>query len=130
MPQTTHCLPSNHRSQIMHHLPRYNIVKLTFDPTLIFNLYRSLGLSSRRQIDGSFYFSQHLTFRANCLHETVCMKCQILFSGKNTKNISKCRPLKTLYRVLSVKDACSKRGIKDAISRSYSYLLSSQVPIN
>ena len=32
------------------------------------------------------------------------MKCQILFSGKNKKNISKCRLLKILPRVLSVKN--------------------------
>ena len=32
------------------------------------------------------------------------MKCQILFSGKNKKNISKCRLLKILPRVLSVKE--------------------------
>ena len=31
------------------------------------------------------------------------MKCQNLFSGKNKKNISKCRLLKILPRVLSVK---------------------------
>ena len=31
------------------------------------------------------------------------MKCQILFSGKNKKNISKCRLLKVLPRVLSIK---------------------------
>ena len=31
------------------------------------------------------------------------MKCQILFSGKNKKNISKYRLLKILPRVLSVK---------------------------
>ena len=30
------------------------------------------------------------------------MKCQILFSEKNKKNISKCRLLKILPRVLSV----------------------------
>ena len=47
---------------------------------------------------------QDLTFHANCLHlETVCMKCQILFSGKNKKNISKCHLLKILPRVLGVK---------------------------
>ena len=32
------------------------------------------------------------------------MKCQILFSGKNKKNILKCRLLQILPRVLSVKD--------------------------
>ena len=37
------------------------------------------------------------------LMETVCMKCQILFSGKNKGNISKCHLLKFLPRVLKVK---------------------------
>ena len=37
------------------------------------------------------------------------MKCQILFSGKNKKNISKCRLLKILPRVLSVKHLISSR---------------------
>ena len=32
------------------------------------------------------------------------MKCPILFSEKNKKNISKCRLLKILPRVLSVKE--------------------------
>ena len=32
------------------------------------------------------------------------MKCQILFSGENKKNISKCRLLKILPRVLSAKE--------------------------
>ena len=36
------------------------------------------------------------------------MKCQILFSGKNKKNISKCRLLKILPRVLSVKTLSPK----------------------
>ena len=36
------------------------------------------------------------------------MQCQILFSGKNKKNISKCRLLKILPRVLSVKPVGSK----------------------
>ena len=35
------------------------------------------------------------------------MQCQILFSGKNKKNISKCRLLIILPRVLSV-----KQGVK------------------
>ena len=35
--------------------------------------------------------------------ETICMKCQILFSGKNKKNISKWCLLKILPRVLRVK---------------------------
>ena len=35
--------------------------------------------------------------------ETICIKCQILFSGKHMKNVSKCRLVKILPRVLSVK---------------------------
>ena len=34
--------------------------------------------------------------------ETICMKCQILLSGKNKKNISKCGLLKNLPSMLSV----------------------------
>ena len=36
------------------------------------------------------------------------MKCQILFSGKNKKNISKCHLLKILPRVLSVNTSSSE----------------------
>ena len=36
--------------------------------------------------------------------ETISMKCQILFSGKNKKNISKCHLLKILPGMLSVKE--------------------------
>ena len=50
---------------------------------------------SRRQIDDIFVIFPRK-------RETICMKCQILFSGKNKKNISKCRLLKILPRVLSV----------------------------
>ena len=32
------------------------------------------------------------------------MKCQILFSGENKKNISICHLLKSLHRVLSIND--------------------------
>ena len=37
------------------------------------------------------------------------MKCHILFSEKNKKNISKCRLLKILPRVLSVKKQLHKK---------------------
>ena len=41
------------------------------------------------------------------------MKCQILFSGKNKKNISKCRLLKILPRVLSVnRETALKRPVE------------------
>ena len=37
------------------------------------------------------------------------MKYQILFSGKNKKNISICRPLKILPKVLNVKEESPAR---------------------
>ena len=37
------------------------------------------------------------------------MKCHILFSGKNKKNISNCRRLKILPRVLRVKKKKKKK---------------------
>ena len=50
------------------------------------------------------YFSQETRFDISCKLsplETTCMKCQILFSGKNTINVLKCRLLKLLPRVRS-----------------------------
>ena len=38
------------------------------------------------------------------IKETVCMKCQLLFSGKNKKNISTCHLLKILLNMLSVNE--------------------------
>ena len=43
------------------------------------------------------------------------MKCPILFSEKNKKNISKCRLLKILPRVLSVKPIVLKELRKEVI---------------
>ena len=44
----------------------------------------------------SFPAKYDLTLCANCQpHETICMKCQILFSRKNKKNLSKCCLLKS-----------------------------------
>ena len=67
------------------------------------------------KVNDIFPRKQDLTLHANCLHktgfdiasklsplETICMQCQILFSGKNKKNISNCRPMKILPRVLRV----------------------------
>ena len=34
--------------------------------------------------------------------EKICMKCQNLYSGENKKNISVCRLLKILPRVLNI----------------------------
>ena len=43
------------------------------------------------------------------------MKCQILFPGKSKKNILKCRMLKLLSRVLSVKNQCKTKKKKDLL---------------
>ena len=85
-------------------------IKQTIDGNRVkwgINLYHSLGIFSRRQIDDIFLiFFQKTGFDISCKlspKETICMKCHILFSEKNKKNISKCRLLKILPRVLSVK---------------------------
>ena len=100
-----------------------------------FNFYHSLGKFSRRQTDVIFsYFYQkigilhfiqnngdNLHEMSNPALETICMKCEIPFSGKfmqteticrksqipfswkyKKRNTSKCRLLKILPRVLSV----------------------------
>ena len=81
-------------------------------PSLLF----SLSLTFTRPLSGLiqqmtnwwffFFFSQKTGFDISCKLspiETICMKCQILFSGKNKKKyISICHLLKFLPRVLSV----------------------------
>ena len=47
------------------------------------------------------------------------MKCQILFPGKNKKNISKCHLLKILPRVLSVKKNRKEGNDQDSIQLSH-----------
>ena len=52
------------------------------------------------------YFSQKTGFDISCKlcrMETICMKCQILFSGKNKKNITNLSSAKLIKRVLKVK---------------------------
>ena len=81
---------------------------------------------SRRQIDDIFLIfprKQDLTFQANCLlrrqfawnvkscflgkirktKETICLKCQILFSGKNKKNIINLSSAENAQKVVKVK---------------------------
>ena len=45
---------------------------------------------------------QALTFHANCLQETICMKCQNLFSGKNKKIIINLLSVEFAQRVVKV----------------------------
>ena len=81
--------------------------------TNFLNIYHSLGkILNRRHFEIYFFFifprKHDLTFHANCLQwrqspmETICMKHQILFSGKNKKKISKYRLLKFLPSVISI----------------------------
>ena len=49
-----------------------------------------------------FHRKQDLTFHANCLLMTICMKYQILFPGKNRKISSICLLLKNAQRMVEV----------------------------
>ena len=56
------------------------------------------------------YFSKKTGFDISCKLspvETICMKCQNLFSGKTKQNILKCCLLGILPRLLSVNHKCS-----------------------
>ena len=51
------------------------------------------------------FFTQETGFDIPCKLfplETICLKCQMLFSGKNKKSISKCHLLKILLSVLRI----------------------------
>ena len=77
-----------------------NVLELTFTTLLAISGDDKLVIFS--------YFSQKTGFDISCESspkETICMKCQNLFSGeKKKKKNSVCRLLKILPRVLSVKD--------------------------
>ena len=77
------------------------------------DLYHSLGIFSRRQIDIFFLIfprKQDLTFHTNCLHWSNLPEISNLVSWKNEKNIPMCRLLKILPRVLSVKKSVIIKG--------------------
>ena len=59
------------------------------------NLYHSLGYFNRQQTDDMFCFTLKISFDILCKVspvETICMKCQMLFSGK-IRNIFKMSPV-------------------------------------
>ena len=110
--------------QQVHFTTRWCVEKLLYEWQIEYSLIRSsvliwvytacpgisVPLSGHiQQTTNWWYFSyssQKTGFDISCKLsplETVCMKCQNLFSGKNKKNISKCRLLKFLPRVLSGK---------------------------
>ena len=107
----------------------YNIISLVLVTVVTF----WANLADDKLLYFFFIFprKQVMTFHANCLHwrqfawnvktcfqmETICMKCQNLFSGKKKKNnISVCRLLKILPRMLSVKKRdCHSSKYKSAI---------------
>ena len=74
---------------------------------MCFDCYHSLSIFSRQQIDDIFLIfprKQDLTFHANCLlRKQFAWNVKSFFLGKIKKNISKCRLLKILPRVLSIK---------------------------
>ena len=61
---------------------------------------------SRRHFEIFFLFSQKTGNDISCKSspkETICMKCQILFSGKNKKNIINLSSAENAQRVVKVK---------------------------
>ena len=84
----------------------------------IYNFYRHcLWANSAEDILKYFpYFSRKIGFDFSCKlspKETICMKCQSLFSGKNKKNISGCRLLKFDPSMLSIN---ANRNISTQVS--------------
>ena len=87
-------------------------------PRTLLNLHHSLGQFSRWQIGDIFLIFQKTGFCISCKlspWETICMKCQILFSGKNKKNILICH-LPKFYpecKVLTCRRSISDRWHSD-----------------
>ena len=60
---------------------------------------------SGRRFEIFFFFSQNTGYDSSCKlspKETICMKCKILFSGKNKKNIINLLSAENAQRVVKV----------------------------
>ena len=68
-----------------------------------FTLYQSMGYFRRREIY-FFLFSQKTAFDISCTGDNLHEMSKPGFLEKNKENILKCRLLKSLPRVLSVKE--------------------------
>ena len=66
------------------------------------------------------YFSKKTGYDISCKLETICMKCQILFFGKNKKNIINLSSAENAQRVVKVKDG--KKLASSCIIFSFSQL--------
>ena len=77
---------------------RLSLSLLEMASAICISVFQSGASVSFGLISSFSYFSQKTGFDISC---KFCMKCQILFSGKNKKNISLCSLLKILSRVLS-----------------------------
>ena len=76
---------------------------LVFRLNKAYLIFSTLGtIFSTHHFEAVSYFSQTIgmTFHVMSPLETICMKCQNLFSRENKKNISICHLLKILSRVL------------------------------
>ena len=73
---------------------------------VIFSMLNTLVKSTTDNILKHFsYFSQKTGFDSSCKlspMETICMKCQILFSGKNKKTIANLSSTELVKRVIKV----------------------------
>ena len=94
--ETESCLRGSFKIGVVLHDVTLSVTSLSWtksgdtasDAGNLLNLYYSHGQFSRQQIGDIFsYFSQKTEFEISCKLETICMKCQILFSKKNKKNI-------------------------------------------
>ena len=78
---------------------------MAYLPCLAFMLSTLGKIFSRLHFEIFFLFfpeKEDLTFHANCF-KSICMKCQILFSRKNKKNITNLSSAELVKRVVKVK---------------------------
>ena len=81
----------------------WQVMKSEIIVIIMLTLYRQI---QQQQILIFSYFSWKIGFGMSCKLsplETICMKCQNLFSLKNKKSISKCCLLRFLSSMLSIK---------------------------
>ena len=105
-------------------LPLSGLIQQTANSIFFFFITKKTGfdISCNRKRDLTFHAIENGIWHFMQCSETICIKCQILFSWKNEKNIPKCL-LKILPRVLSVKVCTNRSGMSLCMAKPITKLV-------
>ena len=109
------------------HLQKITVLSLKAIVSFRFNITTLLGNSADNKLIVFVlfcFFSQKIRLDISCElspKETTCMKCQMQFSGKNRKIVSRCHLLNFFPSMLCVKYTCTCKYINCVVLNQMKY---------